>query len=165
MMKITSIYFCFFILAAVIVEIFAIRVTIPCWEQCKTCRVNGNIVYGGGHEELGPNTYGYCEHYCFKGFCGSGPEYSEDGIDCHNCKYAPNPEEYKELYHKCQKSNLISTAYRSLERAWEDCATRKSCEGVIDPYCDGKSFYSCELSEQGSSSTHDGCLYRKPGSF
>ena len=84
---------------------------------------------------------------------------------------APNPEEYKELYHEC--STIISTPYQSkgrtskeaLERAWEDCATRKNCKGIIDPLCKGKSFISCEKSEQGSSSTHKGCLYVKPNSF
>ena len=54
-----------------------------CSEKCKTCKASEG---GGGGKPLGPNTYGYCEHYCSKwGYCGTGPEYWKDGADCRLC--------------------------------------------------------------------------------
>ena len=64
---------------------------------------------------------------------------------------------YKEWQHSC--TDVISRRYQSLHSAWDDCAARKNCKGVIEENCSGTSFYACGESVQYQGL--DGCFYRK----
>ena len=86
---------------------------------------------------------------------------------------APQPNSYMECCSIC--SAIVSTRYQSLQGAWDDCAGRKDCKGVIEENCNwelngnsavGNSFFACGERVQGDPTKgFNGCFYVKPSEF
>jgi len=143
-----------------------------CPKKCKTCKASeGRSAEGqDGGKSLGKN--GHCEYYCSKwGFCGTGAQYSKDGVDCKGCKSGANIATdknginilgYREQSSRCVDSSAIDGyIFDNLQRAWDICELESHCEGVIEPQCGTNSWALCFTGGSRQESGYPGCLYRK----